>query len=54
MENTINKILKKKTVIMAAHCAEFLNRADKIIFMKKGKIDFCGNYEAFSKTNYFH
>lgn len=44
MEKTIKEYLKDKTVIMPTHTVKFLNKADKIILLNKGKIDACGSY----------
>ncbi len=38
MEETILKYLKNKTVIMPTHAIKFLDKADNIIVMEKGKI----------------
>ena len=38
MRETIVKFLKGKTVIMPTHAVTYLNEADNIIVMKKGKI----------------
>jgi ABC-type transport system involved in cytochrome bd biosynthesis fused ATPase/permease subunit len=45
MEETILKYLKYKTVIMPTHAIKYLNRADNIIIMKKGKIIIQGSYK---------
>lgn len=38
MDNTISQYLKNKTVIMPTHAIHYLDRADDIVIMKKGRI----------------
>ena len=38
MEETILKYLKNKTVIMPTHAVKYLDKADNIIIMHKGKV----------------
>jgi ATP-binding cassette subfamily C (CFTR/MRP) protein 2 len=38
MEETILKYLRNKTIIMPTHAVKYLNKADNIVIMKKGKI----------------
>lgn len=44
LREAIGKILRGKTVIMATHATKFAHYADKIIFMKNGRIVAEDNY----------
>lgn len=45
MEKTILGYLKNKTVIMPTHAVSYLDRADNIVIMQKGRIVAFGPYE---------
>lgn len=49
MEKTILGYLKGKTVIMPTHAVKFLDRADNIVILKKGKIVAHGDYHHICK-----
>ena len=51
--NCIIGRLGGKTRILASHCIEFLDKADRIIVLDKGKIVFDGAYETFIKNEQF-
>ena len=53
MEETILKYLRDKTVIMPTHAVKYLDRADKIIIMKKGRIIANGAYKEVSDCEEF-
>lgn len=42
MEKTIMKFLQNKTIIMPTHAVKYLEYADNIIVMKKGRIQSSG------------
>jgi ATP-binding cassette subfamily B protein len=48
MEETITKFLKNKTVIMPTHAVKYLDKADNIIIMEKGRIIAEGSYKEVS------
>ena len=50
-QNAICNYLKNKTRIIVINEKSFLPFVDKIIFLKKGKISFFGNYEEFKEFN---
>lgn len=45
MEKAIAQYLKGKTIIMPTHAIKYLNKADNIIILKKGKILAYGDYD---------
>jgi ABC-type bacteriocin/lantibiotic exporter with double-glycine peptidase domain len=45
MEETILKYLRAKTVIMPTHAVQYLEKADNIIIMSKGRIVTSGPYK---------
>lgn len=44
MRETLKKYLKGKTILMPTHAIQFIEQADEIIVMKKGKIVRKGHY----------
>ena len=53
MENCIIKYLQYKTCIMVTNALQYIEKFDKIYYIKKGKIEFIGNYEEIKNTNFF-
>jgi len=51
--NCIVGKLAKKTIVLASHCIEFLEKADRILVLDKGEIIFDGNYTEFMKNERF-
>ena len=51
MDDCIGDKLKGKTILMSTHCTEFLNRADKIIYLKNNQIEFFGKYDEFISSS---
>ena len=44
-ENSIAKVLKNQTVLLVTHGLQFLEKCDKIAFMKNGSITEFGTYQ---------
>jgi ABC-type multidrug transport system fused ATPase/permease subunit len=51
--NCIVGKLAKKTIVLASHCIEFLEKADRILVLDKGEIIFDGSYTEFIKNERF-
>ena len=52
--NTINKIMKNKTVIVIAHRLSTIKNADNIICLKDGKIVESGTHQKLIKFNSYY
>lgn len=44
MEQTIKHYLKNKTIIMPTHSVKFLDQANYIVIMEKGRVEASGTY----------
>lgn len=53
MDECINKTLKNKTRLVITHNLNFLTYADRIIYMKEGKVQFIGKYNELIKEDYY-
>lgn len=51
--NCIIGKLAKKTIVLASHCIEFLEKADRIVVLEKGEIVFDDCYAEFMKNERF-
>jgi len=45
--------LKGKTILLASHCIEYLEKADRILVLNEGEIAFDGSYSEFLKNEKF-
>ena len=54
MQKCIQGCLKDKTRIIITHHLQYLHYADKIIYMKEGKINFIGNYDELQKEELYN
>ena len=52
-KDVFNNFLSKKTVIISTHALQYLNFFNRIIYMKKGKIEWVGSYEEINKQQFF-
>ena len=53
INNVLCDYLKDKTRILVTHAIQYCNRADKIIYMKDGKIDWEGNFEELENQEFY-
>ena len=53
LKNCFIKYLEGKTRILATHALQYCQYADKILYMKDGKIEWFGNYEEIKKMDFF-
>jgi ATP-binding cassette subfamily C (CFTR/MRP) protein 2 len=51
--NCIANKLKGKTILLASHCIEYLEKADRILVLNEGEIAFDGSYSEFLKHDKF-
>lgn len=51
MKETLTGCLKGKTVLMPTHALRYIDQADEIIIMKKGKIIQKGSYSEICHTS---
>ena len=53
INNVLCDYLKDKTRVLVTHAIQYCNRADRIIYMKDGKIDWEGNFEELEKQEFY-
>ena len=53
MNNCICEYLKEKTRILVTHAIQYCNRADRIIYMKDGRIHWEGEYDDLIKQDFY-
>ena len=53
MNNCILNYLEGKTVIMVTNALQYIEFFDRIYYIKKGKIDFVGNYDEIKNKEFF-
>lgn len=51
--NCIAGKLKGKTILLASHCIEYLDKADRILVLNEGEIAFDGTYTEFKQNDRF-
>lgn len=51
IQNSINKLIENKTVIIVSHRLKSIENVDNIIIMKEGRIDAQGNHDQLLKTS---
>lgn len=52
-EKCILEYLSRKTRVLVTHAVQYLEKADKIIFLEKSKASFVGTYEEFKNSEHF-
>jgi len=50
-ENSINKLIENKTVIIVSHRMKSVEKADKIIVMNEGKVESVGRHDELLKNS---
>jgi len=53
INNVLCDYLKDKTRILVTHAIQYCNRADRIVYMKDGKIDWEGDFEQLEKQEFY-
>ena len=53
INNAICDYLKNKTRILVTHAIQYCNRADRIIYMKDGRINWEGNFQELEKQDFY-
>ena len=53
MKNCICDYLKDKTRILVTHAIQYCNKADRIIYMKDGKINWEGDFQELVKQDFY-
>ena len=53
INNVLCDYLKNKTRILVTHAIQYCNRADRIVYMKDGKIEWEGNFEQLENQEFY-
>ena len=53
INNAICDYLKDKTRILVTHAIQYCNKADRIVYMKDGRIEWEGNFEELEKQEFY-
>ena len=53
INNAICDYLKNKTRILVTHAIQYCNKADRIVYMKEGRIEWEGNFKELEKQEFY-
>ena len=51
IQNSINKLIENKTVVIVSHRMKSVEKADKIIVMNEGKVESVGRHDELLKNS---